>query len=45
MGNGCTSGHGVMGIARLSLRSFVAVFCFLGTGILTACLMHYYAQH
>lgn len=33
--NGCTSGHGVCGIARLSPRSFVAVGIFFGVAILT----------
>ncbi|CAM5774409.1 membrane protein [Labrys miyagiensis] len=33
MGSGCTSGHGVMGLARLSPRSFAAVVTFLVTGI------------
>jgi uncharacterized protein len=35
MGNGCTSGHGVCGLGRLSVRSFVAVCTFLITGIVT----------
>jgi hypothetical protein len=35
LGNGCTSGHGVCGIGRLSLRSLVAVLTFLGTAIIT----------
>ncbi len=35
MGNGCTSGHGVCGLGRLSLRSFVAVCTFLITGMVT----------
>lgn len=35
IGNGCTSGHGVCGIARLSPRSFVAVGVFFGVAILT----------
>lgn len=35
IGNGCTSGHGVCGIARLSRRSFVAVGVFFGVAILT----------
>jgi uncharacterized membrane protein YedE/YeeE len=35
MGNGCTSGHGVCGLGRLSLRSLMAVLTFLSTGILT----------
>jgi uncharacterized membrane protein YedE/YeeE len=35
MGNGCTSGHGVCGLGRLSGRSLVAVLTFLITAILT----------
>lgn len=36
MGSGCTSGHGVCGLPRLSKRSFVAVSTFMGTGSLAA---------
>eukprot|EP00357_Protocruzia_adherens_P028077 CAMPEP_0114985264 /NCGR_PEP_ID=MMETSP0216-20121206/7753_1 /TAXON_ID=223996 /ORGANISM="Protocruzia adherens, Strain Boccale" /LENGTH=354 /DNA_ID=CAMNT_0002347527 /DNA_START=44 /DNA_END=1108 /DNA_ORIENTATION=+ len=36
MGNGCTSGHGVCGLARLSKRSVVAVGVFMGTAMLMA---------
>ena len=35
IGNGCTSGHGVCGLARLSRRSFVAVGVFFVVAILT----------
>jgi len=35
IGNGCTSGHGVCGLARLSYRSLVAVAVFFGVAILT----------
>lgn len=35
MGNGCTSGHAVCGIARLSTRSIVATLIFMGVAILT----------
>ncbi|HQQ64475.1 MAG TPA: YeeE/YedE family protein [Pseudomonadales bacterium] len=35
LANGCTSGHGVCGLARLSLRSFTATLTFLLTGIIT----------
>ncbi|MEY2993377.1 MAG: hypothetical protein RL357_312 [Pseudomonadota bacterium] len=35
MGNGCTSGHGVCGLARLSKRSIVATACFLVAGVIT----------
>jgi uncharacterized protein len=34
-GNGCTSGHGVCGLSRLSKRSFVATGVFMATAILT----------
>jgi uncharacterized membrane protein YedE/YeeE len=34
-GSGCTSGHGVCGLSRLSLRSAVATAIFMGTGFLT----------
>ena len=35
LGGGCTSGHGVCGLARLSTRSLVAVVTFMLTGALT----------
>jgi hypothetical protein len=35
MGNGCTSGHGVCGLGRLSGRSLVAVITFMAAGIVT----------
>jgi uncharacterized membrane protein YedE/YeeE len=35
LGNGCTSGHGVCGLPRLSKRSWVATMTFMGAGILT----------
>jgi uncharacterized protein len=35
MGSGCTSGHGVCGLGRLSTRSLVAVLTFLSTAMLT----------
>ncbi|KQV40241.1 YeeE/YedE family protein [Massilia sp. Root335] len=34
-GSGCTSGHGVCGIARLSPRSLLATACFIGAGVAT----------
>lgn len=34
MGSGCTSGHGVVGLARLSPRAFAAVASFLAAGVL-----------
>ena len=38
-GNGCTSGHGVCGVSRLSRRSLVATLTFLATAMLTATLL------
>ncbi|MCP5187924.1 MAG: YeeE/YedE family protein [Pseudomonadales bacterium] len=35
LGSGCTSGHGVCGIGRLSPRSLVATLTFMATGIIT----------
>lgn len=35
LGSGCTSGHGVCGLGRLSLRSLVAVVTFLVTAMVT----------
>ncbi len=35
LGSGCTSGHGVCGIGRLSPRSLVATVTFMATGIIT----------
>jgi uncharacterized protein len=35
IGNGCTSGHGICGLARLSARSFVAVGIFFAVAVLT----------
>jgi uncharacterized membrane protein YedE/YeeE len=39
LGNGCTSGHGVCGISRLSSRSLVATLVFIGSGVLTVALL------
>ncbi|EUB99330.1 protein of unknown function DUF4341 [Rhizobium sp. CF080] len=39
MGSGCTSGHGVLGLARLSPRSAVAVATFLTTGVVSVAMM------
>ena len=40
IGNGCTSGHGVCGMGRLSFRSFVATLTFIGAGIVTVAVMN-----
>lgn len=38
MGNGCTSGHGVCGISRLSLRSLTATIIFITSGVFSVYL-------
>jgi uncharacterized membrane protein YedE/YeeE len=40
-GSGCTSGHGVCGIARLSPRSLMATACFMLAGFLTVYVTHH----
>lgn len=40
-GNGCTSGHGICGLSRLSLRSAVAVATFMATAIATVFLLRH----
>jgi uncharacterized membrane protein YedE/YeeE len=40
LGSGCTSGHGVCGLARLSRRSIVAVATFMSAAIATVALMN-----
>ena len=35
LGSGCTSGHGICGLPRLSYRSLVAVCTFMATGAIT----------
>jgi len=41
MGNGCTSGHGVCGLSRLSLRSLVNVLAFMGAAAATVFVMRH----
>ena len=41
LGSGCTSGHGVCGIARLSPRSIVATLTFMATTFATVTLMRH----
>ena len=38
LGSACTSGHGVCGISRLSIRSIIGTCVFVGAGILTVLL-------
>ncbi|HEX5686856.1 MAG TPA: YeeE/YedE family protein [Ideonella sp.] len=40
-GSGCTSGHGVCGLSRLSLRSLVATLTFMAAGFATVFLMRH----
>ena len=42
MGNGCTSGHGVCGLSRFSLRSLVNVLAFMGAGVVTVSLLRHW---
>ena len=40
-GSGCTSGHGVCGLSRLSPRSMVATLCFMLSGFLTVFVLRH----
>ena len=42
LGNGCTSGHGVCGLARLSPRSLTATATFMAAGFLTVFLVRHF---
>jgi hypothetical protein len=39
MGGGCTSGHGICGISRISIRSMVATITFIISGMLTVFIL------
>jgi uncharacterized membrane protein YedE/YeeE len=41
LGSGCTSGHGVCGLARLSLRSLVATLTFMAVAVLTVFIVRH----
>ena len=41
IGNGCTSGHGVCGMGRLSLRSMLATITFIVAGVVTVAVMNH----
>lgn len=43
MGGGCTSGHGICGIGRLSKRSIVATIIFMAAGGVTVFIMEFVA--
>jgi uncharacterized membrane protein YedE/YeeE len=40
LGSGCTSGHGVSGLSRLSKRSLVATLTFMATAMATVAVLH-----
>ena len=40
LGNGCTSGHGICGLSRFSIRSIVATLVFVISGIITVYLIN-----
>lgn len=40
LGSGCTSGHGVCGIGRFSVRSMVATATFIAAGVVTVYFVH-----
>lgn len=40
-GGGCTSGHGVCGIARFSRRSMITTATFMATAIVTVCVIRH----
>lgn len=44
LANGCTSGHGVCGMSRLSKRSFVATAVFFGVGVITATVVGHFLR-
>ena len=41
LGNGCTSGHGICGVGRLSPRSMVATLCFMTTAAITVFVLRH----
>lgn len=41
LANGCTSGHGICGLARLSRRSIIAVIIFMATAFITVYLQRH----
>lgn len=41
LGSGCTSGHGVCGLSRLSIRSLAATVTFIGAGVVSVYLTHH----
>ena len=44
LGNGCTSGHGICGLARGSKRSFTATMTFMLTGMIAAFIIQHFIK-
>jgi uncharacterized protein len=42
LGSGCTSGHGVCGLARFSIRSLISVLTFMVVGAITVAAIRYW---
>ena len=45
MGGGCTSGHGICGISRFSIRSIFATIIFISFGIITVFILQQFGIH
>jgi|TARA_B110000240_G_scaffold9140_1_gene9882 uncharacterized membrane protein YedE/YeeE len=45
MGGGCTSGHGICGISRISVRSIIATITFMFTGMLTVFILQQFGMY
>jgi hypothetical protein len=41
LASGCTSGHGICGLARLSMRSLTAVLSFMAAGFVTVFILRH----
>lgn len=41
MGNGCTSGHGICGISRFSMRSIIATITFILSGVVSVIIFKF----
>ena len=45
MGGGCTSGHGICGISRMSIRSIIATITFIFAGMLTVFILQQFGMY
>ena len=41
LGSGCTSGHGICGLSRFSVRSLIAVLAFMGAGVISVAVQKF----